>query len=199
MTEFRGFLADLIWISIIDPRRAARTILGFQFTREVLWMMVLLVVVLSVILTYVTMIVSGASALFMPGFQIEPMILALIMSANMVFLIFGLFWTGKLLGGQGTINGFIAVVTWLQALLLTAQAAQTVIALVSAQLSSLIGTASLVYGLWILIQFITEAHGFNHWGRGAMVLVLAILGVSAGISLLLGTIGVSTLGLSSYV
>ena len=199
MTDFKSFVIELVRLSIVDPRAAARTVLNLDFSREILWMMALLVVILSVILTYVTMLVAEAVSVSLLGVGQTPLFLAFFMAANMVFLIFALFWTGKILGGTGTINGFIAVVTWLQSLLLMAQVVQSGLSLFSAQLSSVFGLATLFYGLWILIQFITEAHQFPHWGKGFAVLVLAIVGVSAGISLILGVIGVSTLGLSGYV
>lgn len=199
MTDLKSLLSELVRLSILEPRKAARTVLNFEFTGEVLWMMTLLVVILSVLLTYLTMLVAGGSAVVMLGMVQTPMFLAVFMAANMVFLIFALLWTGRALGGVGTIEGFIAVVTWLQALLLMAQVVQTGLAVFSTSLSSTFGLASLFYGIWILVQFITEAHGFTHWGRGLAVLVLGVLGVTAGISLILGVIGVSTLGLSSYV
>lgn len=199
MNDLKAYLSELIRLSIFDPRKAARMVLDLQFSREILWMMVLLVVILSVLLTYVTMVAAGGTSVEVLGIAQSPMFLAIFMAANMVFLIFALLWTGKALGGFGTLEGFIAVITWLQALLLLAQAIQTVLALVSPTLSSTFGVVSLVYGVWVLIQFITEAHGFTHWGRGVAVLVLGILGVTAGISLILGVIGVSTVGLSSYV
>lgn len=199
MIDLKAFLKELIRLSIFEPRKAARSVLDMQFSREILWMMALLVVLLSVLLTYLTMVVVGGSSVTVLGIAQSPMFLAIFMAANMVFLIFALLWTGRALGGVGALEGFIAVITWLQALLLMAQVIQTVLALFSPSLSSTFGVASLVYGLWILIQFITEAHGFNHWGRGVAVLFLGILGVTAGISLILGVIGVSTVGLSSYV
>lgn len=198
MTDLKAFLIDLIRLSVFDPRSAARTILKMNYGRDVLWSAVLLVVILSVILTYGTMLAAGPSYM-MFGMLASPFIMTIFMAANMVFLIFALFWTGKALGGEGDLAGFIAIVTWLQTLLLLAQIIQTVLALVAPPLSSLFGIASLLYGLWILTQFITEAHGFKHWGIGFLSLVLAVLGVSAGLSIMLSLIGVSAMGISSYV
>ena len=199
MTDLRGFVVELVRLSITDPRSAARIVINMDFAREVLWIMVLLVVILTGVLTYTPLLIAGPSLETLPGIFQSPMILTIFMAANMVFLIFALFWTGKILGGSGSLDSFIAIVTWLQALLVMAQVAQTFLALFSAQLSSVFGFAFLIYWVWILIQFVSEAHGFDHWGKGDAVLVLAILGVSAGISLILSVIGVSTLGLSGYV
>ena len=196
--DWKEFLIELTKQSVVNPRAAARTILNLPFPNDVLWIMVLLVVILSVLLTYVTMMAAGpVVGLF--GFAKSPLLLTVFMAANMVFLIFGLYWAGRAIGGQGDLKGFIALVTWLQALLLLAQVIQTVLIAFSPLLSSMFGTVSLLYCLWILILFISEAHGFDTWLKGLAVLLIAVLGVSAGLSILLSLIGVSTLGLSNYV
>lgn len=197
MTDLKSFLIELVHLSIFDPRSAARFILRMKLASDVLWSAVLLVVILSVLLTYVTMLAAAPVTMF--GMGSSPFFLAIFMASNMVFLIFALFWTGKALGGQGELQGFIALVTWLQMLLLLAQVIQTIFAVFSPLLSSWFGIGSLLFGMWILIQFVTEAHEFKHWGIGLLSLVLAVLGVSAGLSILLGLIGVGTLGISGYV
>jgi len=197
MTDLKSFFLELIRLSVFDPRSAARIILGMKLASDVLWSTVLLVVILSVLLTYVTMLAAAPVTMF--GMGSSPFFLAMFMASNMVFLIFALFWTGKAMGGQGELQGFIALVTWLQTLLLLAQVVQTIMAIVSPLLSSLCGIGSLLFGMWILVQFVTEAHKFKHWGIGLLSLVLAVLGVSAGFSILLSLIGVGTLGISGYV
>ncbi len=196
--NWKEFLIDLTKLSVVNPRAAARAILNLSFPNDILWIMVLLVVILSVLLTYVTMMAAGP-VIGMFGFANSPLLLTIFMAANMVFLIFALYWAGKAIGGQGELKGFIAIVTWLQALLLLAQVIQTILIAFSPILSSMFGIASLFYGLWILILFVSEAHGFKSWLKGLAVLLIAVLGVSAGLSLLLSLIGVSTMGLSNYV
>jgi len=67
MTDFKSFVIELVRLSIVDPRTAARSVLNLDFSREILWMMALLVVILSVILTYVTMLVAEAVSVSLLG------------------------------------------------------------------------------------------------------------------------------------
>lgn len=189
---------DLIVLSLRNPRAAAKQIIDMNLPMPVLWNCALLVVILSVLLTFATITSAPESSLVlqMGG---TPMGFTILSAGSMVMLIFGLYWTGRMLGGKGDLHSFIALVVWIQFLWLLAQLVQTFLVLLSPPLAALLGFASLGYGLWILIQFINEAHKLNNALIGAATLVLAALGVTLGLSILLGIIGVTALGFENYV
>lgn len=198
MAHYRDDMARLIKRTLIDPRGAAREIIDLNLPQPVLWNALLLVVVMGVLLTYGTVMIAGQEALIlqMAG---SPLVFALFMSGQMVLLIFALLWTGKVIGGKGTLEAFAALIAWLQTLWLLAQIVQTVLMVVAPTSSALFGIISVVYGLWVLIQFICEAHEFPTWVKGVGVMAMSVIGVVAGVSFLLSVIGISTLGISGNV
>ncbi|MDG1739626.1 MAG: Yip1 family protein [Paracoccaceae bacterium] len=198
MALYRDDMANLIKRTLLDPRGAARQIIDLRLPQPVLWNALLLVIIMSVLLTYGTVILAGQEALIiqMAG---SPLVFALFMAGQMVLLIFALLWTGKIIGGKGTLEAFAALIAWLQTLWLLAQIIQTVIMVFAPAASAMIGIVSVVYGLWVLIQFIAEAHEFPNWIKGVGVMAMSILGVVAGVSLLLSIIGISTIGLAGNV
>ena len=198
MSSFRDDTLELILRTLADPRGAARQICTYSISKPVLWNMVLLVVILSVLLTYVTAVVVGQQALLIDVIG-SPMVFTLLMFTQMVVLIFAIFWVGQMLGGQASLDDTAMLVTWLQAMWLIAQVFQTIIMTLSPTTASMFGLISIAYGIWILIQFVSEANGFASWLKGAGVLVLSILGVVAGVSFLLSVIGISTVGLLANV
>ena len=194
----RQDFVNLIQTSVQNPRQAAREILALQLPVPVLWNAALLVVILSVLLSYVTLAGAGDGSMVL---QLggTPIGITLLSGGSMVFLIFGLFWTGRMLGGRGDLTDFIAIVVWIQFLWLLAQVLQTILLVLSPALAALFGFAALIYGLWMLIQFVTEAHQFKSALIGTATLVLSALGVTLGLSILLGMIGVTALGIENYV
>ncbi len=198
MRIYRDDMARLIKRTLLDPRGAARQIIDLRLPQPVLWNALLLVIIMSVLLTYGTVILAGQEALII---QIagSPLVFALFMAGQMVMLIFALLWTGKIIGGKGTLEAFAALIAWLQTLWLLAQIIQTVLMVFTPAVSAIIGIVSVVYGLWVLIQFIAEAHEFPSWIKGVGVMAMSIIGVVAGLSLLLSIIGISTIGISGNV
>ncbi len=198
MTRIQDDLLQLIVRTLTDPKSAAQEIMSFDIPRPVLWNMLLLVVILSVLLTYGTVIVSGheVAMLALAG---TPMVFTLLMFSQLVLLILAIFWAGKAMGGNGKLEDFSALIAWLQSLWLVAQFFQIIILTVSPTTATLFGLISILYGLWIISNFIAVAHGFSSWVKGAGVLVFSVFGVIAGLSFLLSIIGISTLGLSANV
>ena len=198
MAQYRDDMAKLIKRTLVDPRGAARQIIDLNLPTAVLWNALLLVVIMSVLLTYGTVMLAGHEALIlqMAG---SPLVFALFMAAQMVMLIFAMFWTGKVIGGKGSLAAFAALIAWIQTLWLLAQVIQSVLMVFAPTSSALIGVISVFYGLWILVHFIAEAHEFPTWVKGAGVMVMSVIGVVLGVSFLLSIIGISTLGLSANV
>lgn len=198
MTVYRDYIAKLIKRSLVDPRGAARQIIDLKIPKPALWNSVLLVVIMSVLLTYGTLIIAGQETgiLELAG---SPIIFVFYMVAQLVLLVFAMYWTGKALGGTGALDDIVVLIVWLQTLWLLAQIIQTVVLVFAPNASTLIGFASIIYGIWIMINFISESHGFPNWVKGALTLLLAVLGVIIGIAILLSVIGVSSIGLSGYV
>jgi hypothetical protein len=198
MTIYRDYVAKLIKRTLVDPRGAAKQIIELNIPKPALWNAVFLVVIMSVLLTYGTLIIAGQETgiLELAG---SPIIFVFYMVAQLVLLVFAMFWVGKALGGTGALDEILVLIVWLQTLWLLAQIVQTVVLVFAPNASTFIGFASIIYGIWIMINFISESHGFPSWVKGALTLMLALIGVIIGIAIILSVIGVSSIGLSSYV
>lgn len=194
----RDDFVELVMLSLRNPRVAARQIIDMNLPMAALWNAALLVVILSVLLTFATISSSPEGSIVLQ-IGASPMGFTILSAGSMVMLVFGLYWTGRMLGGKGELQSFIALVVWVQFLWLLAQLVQTVLVILSPPLAALFGFASLMFGLWILVQFINEAHKLDNALIGVATLVLAALGVTLGLSILLGLIGVTALGIENYV
>ena len=195
MTSINEYLFQLIVQTLKDPKGAAREITAIELSKPILWNMVLLVVILSVLLTYGTVILLGQDVLLL-ALVGSPMVFALLMFSQMVLLIFAVSWAGKAMGGDGRLEDFAVLIAWLQFMWLVAQVFQIILLMVSPTTATFFGMISILYGLWIISNFIAVAHGFPSAIKGAGVLAMSVIGVIAGLSLLLSLIGFGTLGLS---
>ncbi|MDG2340386.1 MAG: hypothetical protein P8L32_04215, partial [Paracoccaceae bacterium] len=59
MTIYRDYVAKLIKRTLVDPRGAAKQIIELNIPKPALWNAVFLVVIMSVLLTYGTLIIAG--------------------------------------------------------------------------------------------------------------------------------------------
>ncbi|MDK3072708.1 Yip1 family protein [Sedimentitalea sp. JM2-8] len=191
-------LRQLAILSIKDPAQAARMLLTAEPAREALWTALAVVAVLNAILfTLSNMLVSGPVPL--PGMLSAPVVYCLLVAGGLILTIHALFWSGRVLGGTGTIDDIMTVVLWLQALRLVAQVAVMVLLLFMPLFSALLVFAVSLYGLYMLLHFINQAHRLDSLGRSAGVLVGAMLAIVLGLTLLLSLFGGSIIGSNPYV
>ncbi len=71
---------------------------------------------------------------------------------------------------------------------------QVVTLLVAPVAAGIVSIAGLVLLGWTLVNFIRVLHGFDTLGRAVLTLLLAIAGMSVGLMLILGLIGVGVAG-----
>jgi hypothetical protein len=176
-----GLLA-LIRQTIADPRGVAAAIIAWGLPREVLWPALALTVTLGVLM----------GALMPPGagLPFSPFMTWMITAASLVTLVFALFWTGRALGGRGSFEGTLAVITWLEVVELAVRAVLIALLWLFGAVAqgpvTLIGAAVV---LWLMIHFIDVLHGYGSLWRSLLTLGLALLGLGAGLGLIVGLIG----------
>jgi len=198
-------LRDLVMLSLREPRAAARHLLDLGLGRDVLWTALALVVTLSAISFYLTNVTltqevmptpeppgGGLGPMFVQ--RMSPAIVTLMFFGNMVLLVFGLYWTGKVLGGVASLPDMILVLSWVQFLMLVLQVAQTVLMLLAPLVAALFTFAALIYLMWVFLVFLAEAEGFSNLPRAVIQVLLTLVGVSVGLGLILSLIGVSAQG-----
>jgi len=188
-----GDILPLIGRTLRDPAGVARGLEPLQFDRVTLWSFLLLVSIVSVL------VLIGSTALFpveSPMMSITPFALAIILFSSLVMLVFAIYWTGRMMGGQGRFPATILLVGWWQIMALVIQIAQTVTLLLIPPVGAFVSLAGLAWLVFGLLHFINVLHGFDNLFKALATVVVGIIGVSFGLSILLALIGVTLQGLS---
>lgn len=187
-----GFWGQLLKLTLSDPRAGARAVAEIDVSREVLWGALTVIVALSVIgariMSYMTPI-SQEQALGME-FVSSPIMFALVMWGLLVLTVFSMHYIGRACGGVGHFNTSLKLVIWLQTILLLAQGVQIVFGAVSLLVAGLLGLGFSLYSIWLFVNFVAVAHGFENRGTVLMGVVLSLLGVVFGLSLLIALIAI---------
>jgi hypothetical protein len=191
-----GGLMRLLMLTVRSPTQAARLLLQLQLSRAVLWQALALVTVVSVLLVAVSpgpMPDAGPAAGPVP-MALSPFAYAAILGASLVILVFALHFTGGALGGTGTFAGSLTLVTWLEVLATAVRVVQTFAMLLSPALGGIVSLLGLALLFWTLINFINVLHGYENLGKAVLTLVLAVMGISIGLALILSLIGIGMPG-----
>ncbi|WP_420863423.1 Yip1 family protein [Algirhabdus cladophorae] len=178
-----------------DPREGANTLLALGIPREALWPMAILVVIIGALISGTGEVISPTQIEGMEGITVpSPWILALIQFGALVISIFALFWMGRALDGQGSLDETILLMTWLQAVWLAGQMGVLVIAIVIPSLAVLLLIVFGLYMIWCMIVFIDVLHRLNSIGKAAMMLGLTVGAILLGMAVFLSLIGVGSTG-----
>lgn len=196
MVEQTASLPELMRRTVSDPQGAARQIIAMELPASALWQALVLVVVLSVIAAQITtmlMVPAGDEAL-LPALFTSPILLGFVQGSILVLMVFGIHWVGRSFGGTGAFEDAIAVVVWLQFLLVCLQVVQGLLGLVAPALSGLVGIAALVGFFWLLTQFIMVLHGFQSAALVFVGIIVSMLAATFGLSIILTLMGITLTG-----
>ncbi|MDA9019795.1 YIP1 family protein [Flavimaricola sp.] len=191
-------LWGLVRLTLQSPAEGARAVINLGLSRNDLWLSLALVTVLSVLL----MVLSTGTVMVLPlgvdPLYVSPIGYGVIMGSGLVLLVFAIHYTGQALGGKGTFSESLVVVVWLEVMSLALRLVQVLVDLISTGLAAIIALGAAVFLFWCLIRFTDEVHQFNSVGKSILTLVLALVGISVGITIILTFIGVgATQGLSN--
>ncbi|MEM9524052.1 MAG: Yip1 family protein [Pseudomonadota bacterium] len=184
-------LLNLAGETLRAPRQGARQVLNLGLTPAVLWQLVILVVVLGVLLGWLTLafLVPQTQGSPFSLFR-SPLALGIVQGSILVLMIFGTYWIGRAFGGAGDFEGTMAVMVWLQVILLMVQLVQTIAFLLVPPLGALIGYLALVMTIWLFVNFVAELHGFESLGMVFLGTGGVFLGIVLAIVPVLSLIGV---------
>lgn len=181
----------LIGQSIRDPAGVARWLMGLGFSRGTLYSMVALVTVLSVLLLELGLYLSPAQTEIL---RATPFTLCIILGASLLMMVFALQLTGRMLGGKGRFGSALLLVVWWQAMALIIQVVQTIAMLILPPVAGLITLAGLVWLVFALLHLVNVLHGFDSLLKALATVAIGIVGISFGLALVLGLIGVTLQG-----
>lgn len=194
MTFSINTLLSLVVQTVKAPQEGASTILSFGLPRQILMQLLSLVVVLSVLMGQLGVFAMGGGlqdgAMTGP-FLLSPVMAAFIQFALLIVLIGAVHVVGRALGGKGSFEESLALVTWLQFILLTLQVVQLVALVLFPLIGGLIGLASIGLFLWLLVNFVAVIHGFTSLGLVFAGVLISAFGILFAMSLLLAMLGLS--------
>lgn len=183
--------------TIQSPRSAAQKIMSLDLSRDVLWSGLILVACINSIIYSFSLFLGDTSAL--PALFRNPVMFFALVTGVLVMTVHGFYWTGRALGGQGDLGELLALMVWLQGLRAIAQAVLFVLIIIAPVIGQLFSLIVGLLGLWITVNFITEALRLPGLMYGVGVIILAAVGIVFGLMILIGMIGLGTLGVPANV
>ncbi|WP_298863407.1 YIP1 family protein [uncultured Sulfitobacter sp.] len=190
-------LKGLALETIQSPRTAAQKIISLNLSRDVLWSGLVLVACVNSIIYSFSLFLGDTSAL--PALFRNPVLFFTLVAGVLVLTVHGFYWTGRALGGQGDLGDLLALIVWLQGLRAIAQAVMFFLMLISPVIGQLFSLGIGILGLWITVNFITEALRLPGLMYGVGVIVLAAVGIVFGLAILIGMIGLGAMGVPANV
>lgn len=182
---------SLLLRTLRDPQEAARRLLALDIPGEARWIAVLLVAVLAVI--------SLDLALWMVP-EAEPSIFSLLANPwlglplqviSILILAVVMAGAGRPLGGKGTYADALTLVTWIEFVMVVAQAVQIAAMLVLPPLSLLVSITSLVLFVWLMVHFTAALHGLTNLGQVVLALIVGFVVVVVLAAVVLAVLGIS--------
>lgn len=183
-----GLIAD----SFLRPRVAARRVLALGLEMPLLLQAAVLVTALGMVLGFAAFRVAPeaidqvsatvlASPLVGAGMQLAVMAVVVVLTMRV----------GRLFGGTGGLRGALAIVVWLNAIMVLLQAAQLVSLMVFPALAAAVAIMSIVWVLYAFACFVAELHGF----RNAAIVLGGVLATSVilmlGVAMLAAILGIT--------
>ena len=171
-------LLTMVRDTLANPRQGARAVMALEVPGPVGWLAVAFMAVASTLLAYVSYHLSPADtrAFFAEAMSV-PLRTAFLQLFIWVLGTFALYRAGWARGGQGTMEETIAVVAWLQFVMLVLQGVTLAVQVLVPPLAGIVGLAEVAVFFWLLVPFVAELHGFRS-------LALTFAGVLAGICVL---------------
>ena len=190
-------LKTLALETIQSPRTAAQKIMSLSFSRDLLWSGLILVACINSIIYSFSLFLGDTSAL--PALFRNPVMFFALVTGVLVLTVHGFYWTGRALGGKGDLGDLLVLMVWLQGLRAIAQAVLFFLMFISPLVGQLFSLGVGVLGLWITVNFITEALRLPGLMYGVGVIVLTAIGIVFGLMILIGMIGLGAMGVPSNV
>jgi len=185
----REWWKQLALDSVVTPRTAGERLLAVDWGRDALWTAAALLAVLNGILYSQTLPMASEPGIHLPPLLESPVALAVFVGLMYAASAWVMTLAGRVLGGAGRFDTLFAATLWLQALRLVLQLLVLALALLSPGLASLLAVVAGFWGIYVLVNFIAAAHGFNNALRGLGTLAIGITGLAIAMSVILALLG----------
>ncbi len=173
--------------TVNDPRGAARSIVALNLPQNTALLAVATVGVLTAILSSLIMPPEGASHLI---FALSPIQLALVQVGGLIISAGLIRTVGSWFGGKGQLNHALAMVAWIETLMLILQIMQLFALIIFPPFAVILALAGLFLMFWLATHFIAELHGFTSLPK----VFFGIIGTGLGASVVLAIVLSLTIG-----
>ena len=184
--------------TLSQPRDAAAEILSIRPNRSVMWSALLLAVLLNTMVYQISLFASPPQVA-LPVIFSSPIIFAILIGSGLVLSIYSITYAGRFIGGRAVLDDVMALLIWLQFLRFAVQLAAFLLMPIIPGIAGLLILCATLYGMWLLLQFVDVAHGFENLLTSFFALILSGLGIVLGLAILLSLLGVQNMGLTPYV
>lgn len=188
-----GNLVRLARDTISNPREGATTVLSFAPSRQALWLMFALVVVVSMMLGEIVALLAPppAEGPMTDPFTRSPMLLGLVQAGFLFIMIHLIYRVGAFFGGTGRFEETALLVIWLQFIFACVQIVQIIAMLVIPPLAVFITLLAIALFFWLLVNFIAVLHGFTSLWAVFFMTFLAGFGALTLLSMILSALGLA--------
>ncbi len=123
----------------------------------------MLVTCVGVVLGYAALLLSpGAVDRVSAAILGRPLVGAMVQLAALVIVVFLTVRIGRLFGGIGGFWDALALVVWLNAVMVLVQVVQLVALALAPPLAAALAIATILWALWAFANFVAELHGFKN-------------------------------------
>ena len=178
----------LAWQTVTAPREVAQLLIAARLSHEAILTAMALVVALNALVMGILQASMGAGAL---PFVMSPVLFGALLAAMLVVSVMVLTGVGRMLGGTARAEDLAVLLAWLQAVRILWQVIVAVAALLAPPLASILAVLGFLAGIYIFLNFLDVAHGFDNLLRALAVLVIGGLALVMAMSLLVSLMGIS--------
>ena len=188
MSDFKSLdLPALLRETVLTPQLVVPKITGLNLPRQTLLMALALLTALNVIVYALTGYLyppkdPGMQAFYAPIVH-TPLLFAGFMYVVLALVSRFIFSFGQSLGGKARHEDILTLIIWIQALRLIVSLIALVFTAIAPGLTSLFTLGAGIWGIYIHIVFVDEAHGFHNKLKAAILTVLVYFGVVIGVAL----------------
>lgn len=189
-------LKTLFWMTITRPAEAAQMIINQNIDRTTGWMVMGAAILLNTLIFFMATLLFPIPAEVGIALLRSPFMVALLLGSMMVIFVFSFYWVGLSIGGKARFEDILLCIGWLQYMRFAIQLVSLALMLLLPSLSSLFVMATSLYGVWVVINFLKVAHQFKTLGKAVSLVLLAIMGLTVGLSIFLSLVTATAVGIS---
>lgn len=183
---------ELVVDSLLHPRRAARRILAAGVPERLLVQGAVAIACAGVVLGFLALQLSPEAVDMVSAAILgNPLVGVAAQLAVMALIVVLTVQIGRLFGGSGGLSGALALVVWLNAMMVLIQAVQLVALALVPPVAALLAIVTVFWVLWTYASFVAELHGFQNPAIVLGVVMLTAIVLFIATAMLLAILGVT--------